>query len=209
MHAALGSQHATVLDDKRWPQLKQRLLASDDPVDWLEAIRQMQILLGDLRATGAQPEVYNGYSGGAVDRVPKATRDEIVDTLAPKFPAPDNEVNRELGRLFALIEADHAELPARIAAQWTQESTPQDDVHYLIILSRLPARERGMSRSARHMFWLNCTTSWRPGNSIRAETGRCASVRPSTSFAVSIRPCLRRWWPSRPSASPSTACSRP
>ncbi len=189
-----------------WPGLRQDLLTIDDPLGWLEAIRLVQILLGDVRVQAGQAEVYSGYAGNAVESVPQATRDEIVSTLAPRFPTPDAEMNRELGRLFSMLSAEHAELPARIARQWTSESTPQDDIHYLIVLSRLPGVRCDEVTRATAAALAELHGKMRARQLYASRNWPLRWARRLKIFAVSMRRCRRRSWVIPTSVTASTAC---
>jgi putative heme-binding domain-containing protein len=57
--------------------------------------------------------------------------------MALGFPFEDKSLNRELARLFAMLRFDYAELPALIQ-QCTDDSALEDDIHYLIVLARIP-----------------------------------------------------------------------
>ncbi|MEX2120200.1 MAG: PVC-type heme-binding CxxCH protein [Pirellulales bacterium] len=105
----------------------------------LEAVRLVQIGLGDLRVQPGQPEVYSGYSGNATDEVATEIRQRLVEWLAPACPAADAELNRELARLLGMLSADDPGLPEAIVDRVSHASLPKDDIHYLIVLSRLPA----------------------------------------------------------------------
>ncbi|MGD9721189.1 MAG: hypothetical protein AB7O59_03930 [Pirellulales bacterium] len=109
----------------------------------LEAVRLIQIGLGDLRTQAGQAEVYSGYVGNLSAHCDDATLRSLAAQLAPAFPTADAELNRELARLLGMLGAADDKLPAAIAGQWTDRSTVEDDVHYLIVASLLPG-----SRSA-------------------------------------------------------------
>ena len=104
----------------------------------LEVVRLLQIGLGDVRTSEGMAEVYSGYVGNVVSDVPSEVRRRIVATLAPQFPTQDGELNRELGRLLCMLAGQADDLPARVAEFWTDKSSVSDDVHYLIVASRLP-----------------------------------------------------------------------
>src|SRR5690606_39917685 len=56
------------------------------------------------------------------------------------FPTASAELNRELARLLGMLQANSRRLRRAIADQWTADSEPADDIHYLIVLSRLPGK---------------------------------------------------------------------
>lgn len=106
----------------------------------LEAIRMLQITLGDMRTAEGQAEVYSGYVANDPGRVEQEVRSRIVRELAPDFPSADAEVSRELARLLGMLSADDSKLLEQIANRWTEQSTVEDDVHYLIVASLLSGR---------------------------------------------------------------------
>ncbi|HEY2895314.1 MAG TPA: hypothetical protein VGJ16_13910, partial [Pirellulales bacterium] len=70
-----------------------------DPALRLEAIRLLQLALGDLRIAPGQSEVFSGYTWAA-DHVPPVEQlNTIASVLATSFPAQDDEVDREMARL--------------------------------------------------------------------------------------------------------------
>jgi putative membrane-bound dehydrogenase-like protein len=107
------------------------------PARQLEAVRLLQIGLGDLRIKPGNVEAYAGYLGNATEQVDRATRDTMIRQLAPVFPTSDAELNRELARLLGMLGADEPTLLQAIAGQWSAKSSVEDDIHYLIVASLL------------------------------------------------------------------------
>ncbi|MBI1900722.1 MAG: c-type cytochrome [Planctomycetia bacterium] len=106
----------------------------------LEAVRLVQLGLGDLRVQPGQPEVYSGYSGNAVEEVRPEVRAKVAAALAKAFPTQNEELNRKMARMFAMLSADEQGLVEFVTGQLTEKSDPDDDIHYLIVLSRLPGK---------------------------------------------------------------------
>ncbi|MEX0679654.1 MAG: hypothetical protein WD063_21470 [Pirellulales bacterium] len=106
----------------------------------LEAVRLLEIGLGDLRTQEGQAEVYSGYVGNATQSVERSDRDALVHGLVPAFPSGDAELDRELARLLGMLSADDAGLSGALARRWTPASTVEDDIHYLIVASLLEGR---------------------------------------------------------------------
>jgi putative membrane-bound dehydrogenase-like protein len=122
----------------RWFSIGLKELArKTNTSDKLDAVRCMQLALGDLHVQPDQPEVYSGYSGNGCGKLKAEDRAHIVAHLAPFFPTDDAELNCELARLLGMLNAEHAGLLEAMASQWTAGSTPHDDIHYLIVFSRL------------------------------------------------------------------------
>jgi putative membrane-bound dehydrogenase-like protein len=112
----------------------------------LEAVRLLQLALGDLRAEPTTPDVYAGYvpARPATDAAPLMT---AVPELAAAFPTNDAALNHELLRLLGMIafaagaqaaDAFPLSFLDAIAARATSDSRVEDDVHDLIVMSQLP-----------------------------------------------------------------------
>lgn len=108
-----------------------------------DAVRIMQLCLGDIRVEPTRPDVYAGYSAQAPDRVPQVVRRKAMDWVARIFPAQDQPLNRELARLAGMLEVDSERLAAKLARQPSSTSRVQDDIHYLIVLSRVGGQRSG------------------------------------------------------------------
>ncbi len=101
----------------------------------LDAVRLVQRALGDVGARSCQGMVWEGYS-------PRRPLDRDVArrtaaALRPAFPAGHADLDRELSRTLALLEDGDAGTKALVAKLLTGASDPLDDIHYLIVLSRL------------------------------------------------------------------------
>jgi len=104
----------------------------------LDAVRLLQTAFADMRILPGQKEVFSGYSANEIDRVPQLIRTHIAETITRLFPTDDEELNRESGRLLGMVQIESGETLEKIATRFTTDSTPEDDIHYLIILARLP-----------------------------------------------------------------------
>jgi putative membrane-bound dehydrogenase-like protein len=103
----------------------------------IEAVRLLQIALGDVRVAPGLAEVYSGYVANGETKLDSELARSIVNALAPKFPNPNAELSRELARLMGMLRADHAGLTLAVARMWTPQSPVEDDLHYLIVASLL------------------------------------------------------------------------
>ncbi len=110
---------------------------ADDPRTQLEIVRLLELALGDVRTAPDQAEVYSGYAANSSSPLDEPLRASIVKALAPKFPTPDSELNRELARLLGMLHADDPRLLTELARKWTADSSLEDDFHYLIVASLL------------------------------------------------------------------------
>ena len=102
----------------------------------LDAVRVVQLALGDLMAKKAKGTVWEGYSRRR-DDIPVSV--EARTALRAAFPSGHADLDRELSRTLAMIEDDDPTLLDRIAARLTADSDPVEDIHYLIVLARLRA----------------------------------------------------------------------
>jgi len=111
--------------------------ASQELAVRLEAVRLLQLALGDVLLLENAAEVYAGYQAKSLYAVPDRVRDKLVLKLVPCFPSRDEELDRELARLLGMLTAYPDTLRAAIATKWTEDSPVEDDLHYLIVASLL------------------------------------------------------------------------
>lgn len=112
--------------------------AGHDPDLQLEAVRLLQVALGDVSVAEGQAEVYSGYLSGGEGKHDSSLCEAIARRLASAFPTADAKLNRELARLLGMVHAEHPGLLEAIARSWSDKSTVDDDIHYLIVASLLP-----------------------------------------------------------------------
>jgi putative membrane-bound dehydrogenase-like protein len=107
----------------------------------LQAIRLIMLALGDYHLHNPPLEIETGYSlqNSLSGREELCLR--VRKAIRPLFPASDTHLSEETSRLLAMLEDDDPELPVRVAAQWTANSSPTADMHYLIVFSRLRGRQ--------------------------------------------------------------------
>jgi putative heme-binding domain-containing protein len=113
-----------------------RMLSNEKipPRDKLDDVRLVQRGLGDLMSPRLKGTVWEGYSRRCeTPDVP----DVVRTALRAAFPANDADVDRELSRTLAMIEDDDPATLARVVDQLSADSHPTEDVHYLIVASRL------------------------------------------------------------------------
>ncbi len=111
----------------------------------LDAIRLMQIGLGDVGPMGKLPPVFDGYAARVDLSAHEREIDPVRIAIADAFPTGDRELDWELGRLAAMITPYHPGLLEKLLAQIDGESHPVDDTHYLIVTARLPV-ERSLAQ---------------------------------------------------------------
>ena len=121
---------------------------SKDDSTRLDAIRYLQKGVGDVFLVKGTTDTHDGFVAAGVTNVPPAVRQRIIDRLAPAFPTGNEELDRETGRLLAMLTADSPGLLARVTDKWTTGTLPEDDIHYLQIAARL-TEERTTDTRAR------------------------------------------------------------
>ena len=111
-----------------------------EPSVRLEAVRLLQLALGDVVTTDGPDRIFIGYTGQATDRLEAKLRATMAVQLAALFPTGAADLDRELARLLGMLGEEAAGLPEHIATRWAGGSRPEDDIHYLIVMARLPGK---------------------------------------------------------------------
>jgi putative heme-binding domain-containing protein len=106
----------------------------------MEAVRLLQVALGDVDSDQGPQKAFLGYVARARDNLPAKARPYEAAELTKAFPTGDAALDQELARLLGMLEADAPGLLESIAAKWTPKSRAQDDIHYLMVVSRLPGK---------------------------------------------------------------------
>jgi putative membrane-bound dehydrogenase-like protein len=111
---------------------------SRDPVTRLDAVRLLQLGLRDVKLVQDKPDTYDGFVASKTDDLPTPLRQHVVERLAPAFPTGDADLDRELGRLLAMLSADAGDsLRLRVLGKITDTSPVEDDIHFLMVAARL------------------------------------------------------------------------
>jgi putative membrane-bound dehydrogenase-like protein len=116
------------------------LLALQPPVDAaarMEAVRLLQLALGDVVAEDTLDKTLVGYTAQKSTHLDATLRRSIAEEVARIFPTEDADLDREMARLLAMLHADVPDLPTRLASRWQKRSAPEDDIHYLLVLAQL------------------------------------------------------------------------
>lgn len=115
----------------------------------LEAIRLMELCLGDINTDDVKESAVSGYALRAdaetIARVSRRYHTALVET----FGETEWQVDYELARLYAMLGINDVQLSERlITSKCTYESETADDIHFLIVLSLLPGRRN--EKTTRH-----------------------------------------------------------
>jgi putative heme-binding domain-containing protein len=103
----------------------------------LDAVRLLQRTLGDVASAKAKGTVWEGYTRR---RETPAVPDSVRAALRKAFPSGDADLDRELSRTLAMIEDNDAATLVNVADRLTADSSPVEDIHYLIVLARLQGK---------------------------------------------------------------------
>lgn len=108
------------------------------PADRLEAVRLIELCLGDVRVEPTVPDVYAGYA--AARRLPDdpAVIGRVATTLVDALPSGSAALDREIARVLGMLQLEQPKQLERISALLSAATTVEDSIHCLIVLSRLP-----------------------------------------------------------------------
>ena len=104
----------------------------------LDAIRLLQLLLGDMGPGPDRPPVFDGYASNLNLEEYERELDPLRVQLAEVFPTGEAQVDDELSRLFAMVTTFHGKVIDAICDRMTRESDPVHDIHQLVVLARCP-----------------------------------------------------------------------
>jgi putative membrane-bound dehydrogenase-like protein len=113
------------------------LRSTHDPELQLQALRLSILALGDFQLVHPRQEAFSAYSVEASSEDLRSVRPSLLQVIRPIIPTGDTSVNMEAARLLAILEDNDPETLAKIAAFWTENSSPTSDMHYLIAFSQL------------------------------------------------------------------------
>jgi len=112
-------------------------LKTDDASLRLDGLRLLMLVDGDWCLNNPPEEVSSAYALQRPRKELRGSENDIRDRLRQIYPTADALFNHEAARYFAMIEDDNRAVPAEIAARLTATSSGTDDIHHLIVLSRL------------------------------------------------------------------------
>jgi putative heme-binding domain-containing protein len=115
------------------------------PADQLDAVRLLQVALGDL----TDPKSTGGAFEGYTPRVPieRGVARTTAASVRPVYPTGHRDLDRELSRTLAMLADDDPAAAVKVAAALTADSDPVEDVHGLLVLARLKGRGPGLTRT--------------------------------------------------------------
>lgn len=102
----------------------------------LDAVRLLQMALGDMGPGPDRPPVFDGYSSSIQLEDFERELDPVRVQLAEIFPSGDPRLDEELIRLFAMLTTYNPNVIDTICSGLTEESDPVEDIHRLVALAR-------------------------------------------------------------------------
>lgn len=180
----------SLLPAEEWPKEPRALLSAlvarrgsvDDILGVLkgdltrDAVRALVLALGDTDLRERGMDALSNYSVAAPPD--EATRAKILAVVRPLFPSGDERTDLELSRLLAMVQDDAPETLDRAAGFLTEASSPTSDIHYLIVIARLPAAwPDGMAaRLSRATLSLGAKVGWNDQRTKQTWGTRVAEV---------------------------------
>ena len=135
----------------------------------LEALRMLELGLGDFILQPGQAEVFSGYRGNAAERLTIEQRGRLAAGLLSIFPAANDDVNLEIARLLGMLGAEAPGGPEKIGGLWTAQSSTENDIHYLIVAALLPGARTSETTNRAVMALLNLETKLRQKGEIPSQ----------------------------------------
>ncbi|MAT15910.1 MAG: hypothetical protein CMJ46_11655, partial [Planctomyces sp.] len=105
----------------------------------LDACRLIQLAWGDCGPADHHGSLYDGYASQRELTPFEFELDLFRIGLAELYPTGDSELDHELLRLIAMVSPANRELLQKIVAPINDKSDPTDDIHRLVVASRIPA----------------------------------------------------------------------
>jgi putative heme-binding domain-containing protein len=114
--------------------------SSDEPSaeDREDSLRAMQRALGGIGGPTPHGTVFEGYSPRD-PALAEARGKTFVQLLRNSFPSGQAVLDRETGRLLAMLADEDAATATKVANVLADRLSPIDEVHFLIVLARLKA----------------------------------------------------------------------
>ena len=104
----------------------------------LDAVRLLQLTLGDVGPGPERPPVFDGYASSLNLDAFERELDPLRVQLAELFPTGEPKLDDELVRLFAMLTTFNGKVIDSICNRLTPTSDPVDDIHQLVALARCP-----------------------------------------------------------------------
>ena len=104
----------------------------------LDAVRLLQMAIGDMGPQSGRPSVFDGYASSAPLEQWERELDPLRVQLAEIYPTGVERLDEELARLFAMLTTYSGKVIDAMCDRLTEQSDPIDDIHLLVCLARCP-----------------------------------------------------------------------
>ncbi|RIK83773.1 MAG: hypothetical protein DCC68_03035 [Planctomycetota bacterium] len=111
-----------------------------DETDRVNILRLMQVVCGDVRTDEQQPDLYAGYAPTRDIALNEVAGKRMIALLTKRYPCDSRIENYETARLLGMFSPDDASTVLRTLLCVAGKTSPADDIHYLIVASRLPGK---------------------------------------------------------------------
>jgi putative membrane-bound dehydrogenase-like protein len=103
-----------------------------------DALRLVQLLLGDLGPAEGTPPAFQAYTAriSLVDY--ERQLDPLRIALADVFPTSDDRLDEELSRVLAMLAPTHQPLLEKVTSRLTADSPAVADLHWLLVAASIP-----------------------------------------------------------------------
>lgn len=120
-------------------EMGRRILDGDHPPEMkLDAVRLVQLGLGDMGMYGNLPLATRGYTSRFDLNGFERELDPLRVTVAKLYPTGNEELDLELSRTGAMLGLINPVFLEKVLTTITDESNPTSDLHALMVASRLP-----------------------------------------------------------------------
>ena len=121
----------------------------DNPVSLkLDAVRLLQLALGDMGPAQSRPSVFDGYASTVNLEDYERELDPLRVQLAEIYPTGEQRLDEELVRLLAMLTTFSGKVIDSFCDRLTEDSDPIEDIHYLVALARCPMTHTVKQRDA-------------------------------------------------------------
>lgn len=136
---ALGRvERGTAIDEESLAVALSALDVATNTTAKLEALRVIQLALGDVGPREGIPAAFDGYHSRLELSKSERVLDPLRIRLAKLYPTRDNDVDHELLRVLAVLNTYNAGLLDRVLLDITSKSDPVEDIHRLLVTTRIP-----------------------------------------------------------------------
>ncbi|MCA9048369.1 MAG: HEAT repeat domain-containing protein, partial [Planctomycetaceae bacterium] len=136
---ALGELERNAAFHEQGVEIAMRVLqdSTADLNDVADALRLLQLALGDVGPKSGVPGMFESYTARADLSGRDALPDHVRSVLADRFPFDHERCDRECIRIFAMLGSADSALISKLHSGITPQTTPAEDIHRLAALARM------------------------------------------------------------------------